>query len=153
MNDKNKTLLDAEKELTGAIEKIKLSISGLNEMQEASKSLKDVAEKNIELSKGMLQSAEYVKLASGHLSEEGIAKFDKKLDSLNTKLDKLNSETASVMESSLKQMKTDLEHALVSKVEQVIEELEGRFVTLKLSVWAFGVIITGLLFYIGFVLK
>ena len=123
MNDQNIQALNAEKELADAIEKIDRSITGLKDLQEASASLKEVAKKNIELAEGIKKSAEYVSFASKHLSEEGVAKFDQKLDSVNMKLDKLRIEISGEIGSVGGQIRRDMEEGLRGEpLEKLLQE-------------------------------
>ena len=76
MTEANQSLVDAEKEMTLAIEKINEGITNIDEFKSATESLSDMAEKNEGVLKSLLEVAQLLEAGSKLLNEKGIAQFD-----------------------------------------------------------------------------
>jgi hypothetical protein len=75
MSDKISSLLDAEQEMTKAIQKIDATLADLEKFKAASDALSDIYTKNHELLKGLREVAERLQEGAKHLGEEGVAGF------------------------------------------------------------------------------
>lgn len=76
MTDANKSLADAEREMSLAIEKIREGIVDIDEFKSATETLSNMANKNEEVLRSLLEVAQLLEAGSKLLNEKGIAQFD-----------------------------------------------------------------------------
>lgn len=76
MMEANQSLVDAEKDMALAIEKIGEGITNIDEFKSATESLSDMAGKNETVLKSLLEVAQLLESGSKLLNEKGIVQFN-----------------------------------------------------------------------------
>ena len=157
MNDQNTRALDAENELAEAIEKIKSSVADIEKLKKASETLEDVGSRIADLANQLLEAATKMHEGSKYLSEVGVKEFDAKLNEFGIQLDRGLGELAerlkgvdSTLDGLPSVIQKELDASIGTKMEKLHEKFDKGNGSLRLMVIAFGILILGLVTYIGF---
>ena len=132
MTETNQALIDAEKEIALAVEKINEGVNSIEEFKSASEELNDIAARNEVVLTSLLEVAQHLERGAKHLNGKGIAEFNATIvNSLTTTQD-------SIIE------------VISTNNEDITDKLSQKLNVLQTRVTALGLLNLALLAYVAF---
>ena len=132
MTETNQALIDAEKEIALAVEKINEGVNSIEEFKSASEELNDIAARNEVVLTSLLEVAQHLERGAKQLNGKGIAEFNATIvNSLTTTPD-------SIIE------------VISTNNEDITDKLSQKLNVLQTRVTALGLLNLALLAYVAF---